>query len=133
MTMTKKRSGQWLLGIFLVLMAVMTLGQAVYFNHEDQRQRLCFQEKFGELSVALDARSELTERETDQNKELWLIYAEAAGLLKDDPTAELPPEEQRKLQIELVEKLLEYREEITKIERERERNPLPPYPIGVCD
>jgi hypothetical protein len=107
--------------------------QSWYFNAQDRDQRGCFEEKFSELSVALDARADLTEKETAQNKALWLIYANAAGLVKDDPTKPLKPADQERLQRELVKQLLEYKDTITTIERERQKNPLPPYPVGVCD
>lgn len=133
------RRRQLLEGVALVVIGIFIAAQSVYFNTQDTRQddedmaqRSCFEKKFRELSVALDARAELTERETAQNKALWLIYAEAAGLLKDDPTAELTPKDQSKFQRKLVAQLLEYRKVINEIERDRRRNPVPPYPVGVC-
>lgn len=117
----------------LILVGVLMILQSWYFNAEDRDQRACFEEKFSELSVALNSRSDLTERETSQNKALWLIYADAAGLVRDDPTQELKPKDQARLQRELVAQLLEYKKTITEIEQERKENPLPPYPVGVCD
>lgn len=119
-------------GRFLILIGLAMVAQAWYFHSVDRGQSECVERNFSELSHSLDARSALTARETEQNKALWLIYANAAGLLKDDPTAELPPKKQTQLQRRLVGQLLEYRREITAIERERSEHPLPPYPAGEC-
>ena len=132
-TPERLRRRQRIEGSALIIIALLMLGQSWYFNAEDRDQRACIQQNFVELSRALDARADLTQRETSQNKALWLIYAEAAGLVKDDPTAELKPKDQARLQRELVAQLLEYKREITEIEQERRENPLPPYPVGVCD
>ena len=129
MTTETSRRG---LGILLVLLAIGTLVQAIYFAREDGEQQRCLSQNFQELSVALDKRAELSSRETEQNQALWGIYAEAAGLIKDDPTAELKPADQKQLQIDLVKQLLEYQRVIEDIREERRKNPLPPYPLGAC-
>jgi hypothetical protein len=116
----------------LIVIGVLMLVQAWYFQARANDQQECLADNFQELSVALDARAGITDRESEQNRALWGIYAEAAGLVKDDPTAELKPADQAKLQRELVAQLLEYDRVMGGIERERRENPLPPYPPGKC-
>lgn len=139
-TPERLRRRQYIEGALLVVIGILMLVQSAYFHKVDQDQRevdveqqQCLADNFQDLSVALDARSKLTSRETSQNKALWLIYAEAAGLLKDDPTGKLSKKDQNQLQIDLVHQLLEYRREITDIEKDRKAHPLPPYPVGQCN
>jgi len=120
-------------GAVLILLAVFTVLQGIYFNLEDRSQRACFEEKFTELSKVSKLRSELAERETAATSNVLRVYAKAAGLVKDDPTQELKPKDEARLQRELVAALLSYQDEITAIENSREKNPVPPYPIGVCE
>ena len=123
---------QLLMGIALLLLAVFTASQAVYFSLEDRSTQRCINDKFHELSRALDVRSTLTERETEAASAIWDVYGEAAGLVKDDPTEPLAQEDQDRLNTKLVKTLLSYQEEIALIEEKRAKNPLPPYTIGTC-
>jgi hypothetical protein len=126
------RRGQVVLGVFILLLALFTVAQGVKSAQYERETQACIADKFRELSAALNARARLTERETSQNKALWLIYADAAGLVKEDPTEELKPKDRERLQRQLVAQLLEYKKVITEIEKERRENPLPPYPVGIC-
>jgi hypothetical protein len=119
-------------GAMLIVIGLAMLWQSWYFAGQADEQRQCLVDNFQELSVALDARGDLAERESAQNKALWSIYAEAAGLVRDDPTEELPPREQAKLQRRLVAQLLEYDRVMDDIADQRRSTPLPPYPAGQC-
>lgn len=132
-TPEKFRRRQLVEGLVLILLAVFTVVQSVAFSFEDSDQRECFEEKFSELSYALEARAKLAERESTATRDVLLVYAEAAGILRDDPTKELTPQQQKDLQVELVKTLLRYQDEIVEVAREREQNPVPPYPVGVCE
>lgn len=127
------RRRQRIEGVIVILLAIFTVFQAVLFNIEDRAQRDCFESKFSDLSYALDARAGLAERESRATRDVLLVYAEAAGILKDDPTKELTPAQQEALQVKLVKTLLTYKSEIEDIQRERRDNPVPPYPVGICD
>jgi hypothetical protein len=133
-TPERLRRRQLVEGGLLIVIGILMLGQTFYFNAVDREQRRCVTENFQELSVALDARAALVDRETSQNQALWSIYAEAAGLVNsdDDPSYELGPKEQHRLQEKLVEQLLVYEDAIEEIKAERKENPLPPYPVGEC-
>ena len=135
-TPERLRRRQLIEGGILILLGVFIAVQSLYFSLEDRDQRKCFEENFSKLSYALEARSRLTERETNQNKKLWLIYAKAAGIVKASgkPAEEALTEKQKKeLNNALVKQLLSYQSEIRKIEQDRRENPLPPYPVGVCE
>ena len=134
-------------GLVLILLAIFTVVQAVYFNLEDRQQSECVRDNFSEFARVTGFRadigmqdSELQRRETAVSKKIWLTFAEAAGVIKDDPSKPLPPDEQARLNGELVKNLLEYKETISEIEEEREqlqrerrRNPVPPFPVGECN
>lgn len=120
-------------GVILILLAIFSVGQTVAFQNEDSDQRECVEDKFRELTVALDARSDLAGRESRASQNVWDVYARAAGLLKDDPTEELPPAEQEQLQRDLVAALLDYQDTMNDVRRQRAETPYPPYPVGICD
>lgn len=132
-TPERLRRRQRIEAFFLILVGVLMLGQTWYFNTQDSSQRECISDKFRELSIALDVRSESNEKETRAEKEIWLTYAEAAGALKNKPPqTELPEEQQNRLNKQLIDALLNYQSVVDEIQKDRKKNPLPPYPIGVC-
>lgn len=123
-------------GAALIAIGVLMILQSWYFNAVDRDQRKCLADNFQDLSVALDVRADITDRETSQNKALWGLYAEAAGIIKESgkPVGEALTERQKaQLNERLVDQLLEYQREMDDIERDRRRNPLPPYPVGACE
>lgn len=130
-TPERLRRRQHIEAALIIVIGLLMVVQAIYFNSKDVGQQECVQENFIDLSHALDARSSLTSRETALNKDLWLVQAQAAGLLKD-PEGELTPKQQAEFQKKYVRLLLEYEKEITEIEQQRRDNPLPPYPAGTC-
>lgn len=77
-------------------------------------------------------RTAASEAESNASKRLWLIYAEAAGLVKDDPTKPPPPEEEERLQRELVDALLDYKRIVEQAEKDRAEAPIPEPPREVC-
>lgn len=130
-TPERLRRRQMFEGAALIAVGVLMLVQAFYFQGQADRQRQCLADNFSELSVALSVRGNLAERETAQNRQLWGIYAQAAGLLKH-PEDELTPAQQRRFQVKLVDQLAEYQRVIRGIEHRRRETPLPPFPAGVC-
>jgi len=135
---------QMIEGTVLILLAIFTVMQAVFFNvkadHSDQESRLradeqrqCLAIKFRELSDTLKKRGALQVRESNAQRRIWAVYSHAAGLVKDDPTKPLKPADQHRLQRQLVAALLGYQEEIKAIQKSRRENPVPPYPLGTCE
>jgi hypothetical protein len=119
-------------GTILILLGIFTVLQALYFSVEDRDQRECFESKFNELSRVVQIRGGLAERETSATSGVLDVYAEAAGLVKDDPTKPLKPEDQEQLQRDLVKALLRYQDEINAVQKVRDENQIPPYPVGIC-
>lgn len=126
------RRRQRIEGVVLILLAIFTVIQTVAFQLSDRGQQQCVETKFSELSVALDARADLTARETAASAKVWRVWGEAAGLAENAPGHELSPEDEDRLQGQLVDALLGYQREVKAIQAEREENPLPPYPVGSC-
>lgn len=126
------RRRQFAEGMVLILLGIGMLLQTAYFNHQDQEQRRCLGDNFAELTVTLTERARLASLESEANKRVWLVYAEAAGLIRDDPTKPVPPEDVPRLQRELVAALLNFQRVVDSVEDERENNPVPPYPVGSC-
>lgn len=116
-------------GIVLLLLIV---GVTVYFNVRFDRQQACFEHRLEDSSEVGVSRSDLVEKESAQNKALWLIYAEAAGLIEDPTHPELDQADQDRLNTKLVNQLLEYKREITQIEKKRDKLPVRPYEAGTC-
>lgn len=135
-----------LIATVMFALAIFSVGQAVYFSAQDNQQQDCFAGKIDDIVDNLQTRSKLATKDSALTAEsqaldrgLWLIYADAAGLLKDDPTSELSPEEQEKLQIALVEGLVNYQEKTQDIAAQREQlaeqrasTPIPDFPTGEC-
>lgn len=120
-------------GVILILLAIFSVGQTVAFQNEDSDQRECFEQKFSELTVALDARSDLAGRESRASQNIWDVWARAAGIVKDDPTEPITGPQQEQLQRDLVKALLAYQDTMDSVREERKDNPYPPYPVGICD
>lgn len=127
------RRRQYRLGIFVLILAIFSTAQAVYFTIQDQKQTDCVERNFSEFNRVSQLRSELVERESEAEKGWQLVFAESAEQLKDNPTGEIDPKEADRLQTELVHKLLVYKEEIDKIDQLRKDNPVPDYSTGLCD
>lgn len=130
-----ERSWAWQLveGVLLIVLGVGMVIQTSYFQDQNAVQRRCISDNFRELTVTLIARAELATREADASKRVWLVWADAAGLLRNDPTRPLPPKERARLQRELVDALLNFREVTDDVARERRDRPVPPYPEGECE
>lgn len=133
-------------GFVLIAIGVIMMIQGVYVYNRLNDTVDCISDNFRDLTTALTARAEinhsdalLSQRATEADRALWLINAEAAGLLKDDPTAELSAADKAKFQREFVQQLLLYKEVTQDILRQRKQNtamsgehPVPPYPTGTC-
>lgn len=122
-----------IVGFGLIVLAIVTALQALAINRTANEQRACLSDNFRSLTETLTKRAELSTQETEASKRVWLVYAEAAGLLRDDPTEPLPPDDAERLQRELVDSLIDYEATINAVARERRDNPVPPYPEGECE
>lgn len=120
-------------GIVLILLALLTTGQAIYFSQQGDAQQSCVERKFGQLSSALNLRAELADKETKAEHGIWFVYAQAAGAVKDPKKAKLSPKDQQKFNEQLIKALIHYNEVITKLQKQRREHPLPPYPVGACN
>ena len=127
---TSKQASRRIVQGLAIVLAIILL--SAYFNVRLGQQQACFERRLQESSAIGAKRSALVEEETAQNKALWLIFAEAAGLLKNDPTKPLSKADQDRLNTELVKQLLQYKSKITRIESEREQLPVEPYRPGSC-
>lgn len=128
--MSKQESRRlFIQGLILVL---MMCGLGTYVTIRVNQTQSCFQGKFAALSSTYEARASLAEQETSQNKALWLIYAEAAGAIKDPKHPKLSLQDQQRLNEKLIKQLLIYKQKIGEIEKQREQHPVPPFPSGTC-
>jgi hypothetical protein len=132
-TPEKHRRAQLVIGGAVLVLGLFTTSQAILSSQADNAQQDCFERNFREFARVLDARADIQARESVLIARIWQVYTEAAGVLQDDPTKELPPKEEARLQTRLVEALLDYDRGIEAIQQDREENPIPPYPVGTCD
>lgn len=158
---TETKRKQPVVGAVLLAMGLAMVGQAVYFNRQDAEQSDCLVQSFSEFADNLTLRSTFTERDTLLKKRslqasfysdkasdrIWRTYGEAAGYLREDPTAEIPPEEALRLQKQLIDDIIHYgvvservaerRARLVKkneeLQQQRAQNPVPEFPDGKCD
>ena len=126
------RRRQRIEGLILILLAIFTVAQAIYFQVDNSKQQQCINGKFLQLSNSLDARGKLTTRESNATRRVFFVYSRAAGLVKDNPTKPLDKKTQHMFQRQLVRALMNYQKEIDAIQKERREHPLPPYTVGTC-
>jgi restriction endonuclease Mrr len=119
--------------VFVLLLAVFTTAQAVYFTIEDRKQRECFERQFAESAEVSQTRAALAERESGSERDWQLVLSESAKVVQDKKPSEINQKRVKELQDELVEELLDYKQEIQDIEAERKKNPVPDYAVGSCD
>lgn len=127
---SKQSSRRQALQFVVIILIIAMLG--VYFNVQMKRQQECFEGKLAEATDTSSQRATLNEQESAQNRALWDIYAEAAGLIKDPANPELDQKDQERLNAELVAQLLEYQRVVGGIEKKREKLPVEPYEAGSC-
>ena len=127
------RKRQLVEGLVLMLLAIFTVIQSVYFSVQNRDQQECFERKFTELNKSLIIRGKLGGKETHAERQIWMVYARAAGLIKDPEHPHLDPKDRQQLNSELVKALLNYKEVTTEIQQDRKEHPLPPYPLGACN
>jgi hypothetical protein len=146
-TPERLRRRQRIEGTVVALLGLFTIYLGYTNERTDAAQTECISRNFADFNATLSLRSDLAEKESNiarresyVTKKVLLIFAKAAGVLRDDPTKELPPKQGAALQVALVERLLDYeevieqlREERQQIRSEREKNPIPPFPEGRCD
>jgi uncharacterized membrane protein YccC len=126
------RRRQQVEGVFVVLLGVFTVGLAVHTEREDTAQQTCITSNLSDFRDALDYRASLGERESEKTKTVLMVYAKAAGILREDPNAELSERQQAAIRVDLVHALLDYRAAMREIARERKATPVPPFPTGEC-
>lgn len=98
---------RWL-GVIVLLLAAFTVVS-------DLTQRQCVADNFAELGRVLEVRGQLTEDESNANEAVNLIELEA------------------ETDQDVIDGLLAYRDEMRRIQRVRDANPLPPFPAGECN
>lgn len=153
-TAEKFRRRQRIEGALVVLIALAMLVQIWYYHQKQSEsdramtmQTKCLREKFSELNESLGRRSkvnadefELNQRDTAESRRLWLIYAEAAQLIKaKGGEKNVTQAEVHRLNQKFIRSLLIYKVHTKQIQEQRrenrlalKKNPLPPYPQGIC-
>lgn len=114
-------------GVLLLLLAVFTVTQALYFNQQDSEQRDCLAQQIGDITSVQKVRAQLNERESEASKSALL----AAGSLVTEKT--LAPKEYETRRLELAKALEAYTGEVAAVKQAREENPVKAYPQGRCD
>lgn len=113
-TPERLRRRQLIEGLVLIVIGVVMIIQGFYFGHQDKEQRECLANNFRDLSVALNDRSSLVDRETQANRRVNLAELNSTT------------------DAEYLAELQWYDREIDAIEKARDETPLPPYPVGEC-
>lgn len=103
------------LGIFVLVLAFLTVGVSIHSIREDARQRDCLEKAFSELNDNLQVRLLIGKRDSQAKTDVILAASEART-----------PED-----YELA--FENFKVEQTKIDKMRSENPLPPFPEGKCN
>jgi len=128
-TPEKLRRRQLKIGLVLILLAIFTVAQGIYFNVRQADQQKCLRENFVALSHALHVRATLSTRESLANRSVLTAFSRAAAHASSTQT----PQEQAKDRKELIDVLVNYQTEVSRIQEIRKNNPVPPYPAGTCE
>lgn len=127
-TPERLRRRQLIEGIIVLLLAIFTTLQALYFSQQDREQRDCLSETVKEITEVQRVRANLNERESEASK---LILLNAAALL--NPKQPFTTKEQEEAQGKLADAFTNYQKEVAAVKKLREENPTPTYPEGRCD
>lgn len=131
-TPERLRRRQLIEGFVLLLLAIFTVAQSLYFSVQNNNQQQCFERKFTEFSAVSKIRAGLATEETAATRRVLMVYAQAAGLVKDKEDQKLTPAQQKRFTAKLVDALVHYARATQRIQEQRREHPVPPYPVGAC-
>jgi hypothetical protein len=114
-TPERLRRRQRIEGTFLIIIGVLMLVQALYFQHQDNVQRRCIQDQFSKLAKSYTARANINERDSKAKTKVIMGVASAPD------------------QATVTHALQDYVVEQQQIDKDREANPVPPFPLGRCE
>ncbi|MFK0249293.1 hypothetical protein ACIQUM_31730 [Amycolatopsis azurea] len=112
-------TGQFVLGVVVVLLGVLTVAQGIATNNATRRITECQQAYSNGFADALDARASAT---TDAQNALDELMKTMSGYLADSP---IPPDKVRAA-------IGDYLAKRAKAETERQQHPYPPPPRDLC-
>jgi hypothetical protein len=145
---------QVLEGLLILAIGIAMLIQSSIYNDRDEKQndaiagnvqqladtqddiievQECLAQVVSTITGVNRVRSGLVEDESKATRRVLLVFAEAAGLVREDPTQPLTPEDQDRLNVKLVKALLAYKRVTATVERERQANPVPDLDVDVCN
>lgn len=127
-TPERLRRRQYREGLVLLLLAIFTVAQAIYFNVQDARQGRCIADKVNEITAVQSARATLVDRDSE------LIRQEAAATSHVILAVGRIHSSEQFQAIEMryqeqVERIAAARDQVAK---ERAENPVPDFPEGSC-
>lgn len=102
-------------GTFLVALGLTTAALGVYVRAADTQQRDCLADSFAALTDSLEARVEIGDRDSQVKTRVIYRVARATS------------------DAEVAAALSDFLVEQARVDRERDENPVPPFPSGVCD
>lgn len=114
--------------ILLILLGIAVGIVSVYFHGQDVKQRRCIAENTSQLNTVLSKRGELAEQESTANK------AESAATRKliIDAFASESREEALAAFAKAQERWAAVDHDRDRIARQRDENPIPDFPEGIC-
>lgn len=108
------RRRQRIEAVLLIIVGIGMIVQAIYFNHEDQKQKQCLADQFQRLTTSYSARARLAEKDSQATNAVIMAVATA------------------KNRSDYVDALQTFVGEQARISQARKDHPVPPFPAGKC-
>lgn len=115
--------------ILLIVLGILVGLTAIYFHGQDVKQRECIAENAATLNTVLTKRGELADQESRANR----AESAATRQLIIDAFASETRQEAFAAFRRAQEGWAEVDKDRQRIARQREANPIPDFPEGICD
>lgn len=101
-------------GAILIVLAILMVAQAIYFNQIAQEQKNCIATNFAKLSASYTQRAQINTRDSDVKTAVITAVAKATS------------------EAQIKKALHRFLVDQTKINLDRAQHPVPPFPVGDC-
>ena len=120
-TPERLRARQRIQTALVLVTIVLSAGSVIVLDRRNADQDRCVAQQITDLTQALNARSELTQRQTEASSDVIDSFARAAAEGGESDTASI---------IKALENYTKVKSDVAAL---RKNTPFPPFPSGKCD